>query len=59
MTMVDGNAVAGVSTTTLGTLRSRATEAKRADSALDDPWAVKLFGFCRRVDDGYGMLSSW
>ena len=56
MKMVDGIAVAGVSATTLWTLRSRATEAQRADSA--DPWAVKVFGFCGPVDDGYGTLSS-
>ena len=58
MTMVNGNALAGVSGTTLWTLRSRATESKRADSALDEPCTVKVFAFCGSVDNGYGMLSS-
>jgi O-methyltransferase involved in polyketide biosynthesis len=43
MTTVDGNCLAGVSATTLWTLRNRATEAKRPHGVIDDPWAVQLF----------------
>jgi O-methyltransferase involved in polyketide biosynthesis len=43
VTTVDGNRLAGVSATALWLLRNRATEAKRPDGVIDDPWAVKLF----------------
>lgn len=43
MTTVDGNCLAGVSATTLRTLLNRATEAKRPDGVIDDPWAIRLF----------------
>jgi O-methyltransferase involved in polyketide biosynthesis len=43
MTKVDGAILAGVSATTLWTLRNRAAEAKRTDGVFDDPWAVKFF----------------
>ena len=42
MTVIDGNALQGVSATTLWTLRNRATEAKRSDGVIRDPWAVTL-----------------
>jgi O-methyltransferase involved in polyketide biosynthesis len=40
---VDGNILDGVSATTLWTLHNRATEAKRSDGVIRDPWAVTLF----------------
>jgi O-methyltransferase involved in polyketide biosynthesis len=40
---IDGNVLDGVSATTLWTLHNRATEAKRSDGAIRDPWAVTLF----------------
>ncbi|MDR3658915.1 MAG: class I SAM-dependent methyltransferase [Mycobacterium sp.] len=43
MTRIDGNTLAGVSATTLWTLQNRATEAKRSDGVIRDPWAVTLF----------------
>jgi O-methyltransferase involved in polyketide biosynthesis len=43
MTTIDGNTLEGVSATTLWTLHNRATEAKRADGVIRDPWAVVLF----------------
>lgn len=43
MTTIDGNTLEGVSATTLWTLHNRATEAKRADSSIDDPRAVEVF----------------
>jgi O-methyltransferase involved in polyketide biosynthesis len=39
---VDGSTLDGVSATTLWTLHNRATEAKRSDGAIRDPWAVTL-----------------
>jgi O-methyltransferase involved in polyketide biosynthesis len=33
----------GVSATALWTLHNRATEAKRPDGVITDPWAVRLF----------------
>jgi O-methyltransferase involved in polyketide biosynthesis len=33
----------GVSATTLWTLHNRAAEARRPDSVIDDPWAVRLY----------------
>ena len=56
----DGTALTGVSETALLTLQVRATEARRPDSIIDDPMAIKLvdaidfdfakFGFTRRQD---------
>lgn len=40
---VDGNILEGVSATTLWTLHNRASEAKRSDGVIRDPWAVRLF----------------
>jgi hypothetical protein len=56
MTMVDGNTFVGVRAIPLWTLRSRSTEAKRVDGALDDPWAVKLFGFSGTLNYGYSKV---
>jgi len=42
MTVIDGNTLEGVSATTLWTLHNRATEAKRSDGVIRDPWAVTL-----------------
>lgn len=60
MTKADGTALTGVSETALLTLLVRATEARRPDSVIDDPMAIKLvdgidydfskFGFSRRQD---------
>lgn len=43
MTVIDGNTLGGVSATTLWTLHNRASEAKRPDGVLRDPWAVTLY----------------
>ena len=43
MTTVSGEVLEGVSATTLWTLRNRASEAKRSDGVIRDPWAVTLF----------------
>jgi O-methyltransferase involved in polyketide biosynthesis len=60
VTKEDGTGLAGVSETALLTLLVRATEARRPDSVIDDPIAIKLvdeidfdsgkFGFIRRQD---------
>ena len=60
MSKADGSALTGVSETALLTLMVRATEARRPDSLIDDPMAIKLvddidfdfakFGFTRRQD---------
>lgn len=60
MTKADGGSLTGVSETALLTLVVRATEARRPDSVIDDPMAIKLvdaidydftkFGFTRRQD---------
>ena len=60
MSKVDGSALTGVSETALMTLLVRANEARRPDSIIDDPMAIKLvdeidfdfakFGFTRRQD---------
>jgi O-methyltransferase involved in polyketide biosynthesis len=42
MSVIDGNLLDGVSATTLWTLHNRATEAKRSDGVIRDPWAVTL-----------------
>ncbi|SEH68726.1 O-Methyltransferase involved in polyketide biosynthesis [Mycolicibacterium rutilum] len=41
--LIDGNVLEGVSATTLWTLHNRASEAKRSDGVIRDPWAVTLF----------------
>jgi O-methyltransferase involved in polyketide biosynthesis len=43
MTRISGESLTGVSATTLWTLHNRGTEAKRGDSVIDDPMAVRLF----------------
>jgi O-methyltransferase involved in polyketide biosynthesis len=60
MSKVDGSALIGVSETALMTLLVRAKEARRPDSIIDEPMAIKLvdeidydwakFGFTRRQD---------
>jgi O-methyltransferase involved in polyketide biosynthesis len=60
MSKIDGSAQTGVSETALMTLLVRAKEARRPDSIIDDPMAIKLvdgidydwakFGFTRRQD---------
>ena len=40
---IDGGILDGVSATTLWTLRNRASEAKRSDGVIRDPWAITLF----------------
>lgn len=54
---IDGRVLDGVSATTLWTLRNRAEEALREDSAYDDPLAIDLY---RAIDydyDRFGALS--
>ena len=43
METVSGDVLDGVSATTLWTLHNRASEAKRSDGVIRDPWAVTLF----------------
>jgi O-methyltransferase involved in polyketide biosynthesis len=43
MAVISGDTLQGVSATTLWTLHNRATEARRSDGALRDPWAISLF----------------
>jgi len=43
MPTISGDVLDGVSATTLWTLHNRATEAKRSDGSIRDPWAVSLF----------------
>ena len=43
MAVISGDTLEGVSATTLWTLFFRATEAKRSDGVIRDPWAVNLF----------------
>ncbi|OBB05778.1 methyltransferase [Mycobacteriaceae bacterium 1482268.1] len=43
MAVISGDILDGVSATTLWTLHNRATEARRPDGALRDPWAITLF----------------
>lgn len=43
MAIIDGSTLEGVSATTLWTLHNRATEAKRTDSVIDDPYAIEVF----------------
>ncbi|MGV0793445.1 class I SAM-dependent methyltransferase [Mycolicibacterium sp. XJ1819] len=44
---IDGDVLDGVSATTLWTLRNRASEAKRSDGVIRDPWAITLFDTIR------------
>jgi hypothetical protein len=53
MTVIDGNTLEGVSATTLWTLHNRATEAKRSDGVIRDPWAVTLLD---TIDYDYRLL---
>jgi O-methyltransferase involved in polyketide biosynthesis len=43
MAVISGDTLEGVSATTLWTLHNRATEAKRSDGAIRDPWAITLY----------------
>lgn len=43
VSVIDGNTLEGVSTTTLWTLYNRASEAKRPDGIIDDPMAIALY----------------
>jgi O-methyltransferase involved in polyketide biosynthesis len=43
MAVISGDTLEGVSATTLWTLHFRATEARRSDGVIRDPWAVRLF----------------
>lgn len=43
MMRIDVSSLDGVSATALYTLRNRATEARRPDALIDDPWAIRLF----------------
>lgn len=43
MAIIDGRSLEGVSATTLWTLHNRATEAKRANGVIDDPYAIEVF----------------
>ncbi|MCV7280308.1 class I SAM-dependent methyltransferase [Mycolicibacterium flavescens] len=45
--LIDGDVLDGVSATTLWTLHNRASEAKRSDGVIRDPWAVTLFDSIR------------
>lgn len=53
MSVIDGNTLEGVSATSLWTLHYRATEAKRSDGAIRDPWAVALHD---SIDYDYGKF---
>jgi O-methyltransferase involved in polyketide biosynthesis len=52
-TRIDGDALDGVSATALWTLHNRASEAKRSDGVIRDPWAVTLFD---AIDYDYGKF---
>src|SRR5690625_4023033 len=54
MGTVDGNALEGVSATTLWTLRNRVTEARSAGGEIEDPWAVRLFDTIAYDYDRFG-----
>jgi O-methyltransferase involved in polyketide biosynthesis len=47
VTVIDGNALDGVSATTLWTLHNRATEARRPGGVITDPHAIRLFDAIR------------
>lgn len=57
LSQVDGNVLEGVSATTLWTLRNRATEAKRSDGVIRDPWAVTLLDAIDYDYDKFGRPS--
>jgi O-methyltransferase involved in polyketide biosynthesis len=59
MTTIDGNTLAGVSATTLWTLRNRAIEAQRPDGVIDDPWAITLFKSIDYDYDKFGKYSQF
>nr|WP_234712748.1 class I SAM-dependent methyltransferase [Mycolicibacterium komanii] len=50
---IDGSVLEGVSATALWTLYYRATEAKRSDGVIRDPWAVTLLD---TIDYDYGKF---
>jgi O-methyltransferase involved in polyketide biosynthesis len=54
---IDGNQLAGVSATTLWTLRNRAVEAERPDAVIDDPWAIRLYEAISYDYDRFGAPS--
>jgi len=54
---IDGERLAGVSSTALWTLRNRAVEAARPDALIDDPWAVRLYEAISYDYDRFGKLS--
>ncbi|MQA07416.1 MAG: class I SAM-dependent methyltransferase [Pseudonocardiaceae bacterium] len=54
---IDGERLAGVSATTLWTLRNRAVEAMRPDTVLDDPLAVELYEAISYDYDRFGKPS--
>jgi O-methyltransferase involved in polyketide biosynthesis len=54
---IDGEQLAGVSATTLWTLRNRAVEAMRPDAVLDDPWAIRLYEAISYDYDRFGKPS--
>lgn len=51
---IDGERLAGVSATTLWTLRNRATEARRPDAVIDDPMAIRLYDTISYDYDRFG-----
>jgi hypothetical protein len=57
VTNIDGDVLEGVSATTLWTLRNRATEAKRFDGVIRDPWAVTLLDAIDYDYDRFGRPS--
>jgi O-methyltransferase involved in polyketide biosynthesis len=57
MATVAGETLDGVSATTLWTLRNRATEAKRPDGVISDPWAIRLFESISHAYSKFGRHS--
>lgn len=53
MSVIDGNALDGVSATSLWTLSNRGLEARRSDGVIRDPWAVALRD---SIDYDYGKF---
>jgi hypothetical protein len=56
---IDGNVLEGVSATTLWTLHNRATEAKRSDGVIRDPWAVTLLDAISYDYLRFGKPNQW
>jgi len=54
---IDGDRLAGVSSTALWTLRNRAVEAARPDALIDDPWAIRLYEAISYDYDRFGKPS--